>query len=154
MGAGFRPDTPNGAKIEIARMPQRVNCIADCRLLHPSKPAHLRRPGQTQWASIGNRGPFQKHGNRNSFGVARGQPMKFPRRRFLHLAAGAAALPAVPRVAWSQAYPTRPVRIVVGLAPGGSVDIVTRLMGQWLSERLGQPFVTDHLESQKCQERA
>jgi tripartite-type tricarboxylate transporter receptor subunit TctC len=70
--------------------------------------------------------------------------MKFPRRRFLHVAAGAAALPIVSRAAWSQAYPTRPVRIVVGLSPGGSVDIVTRLMAQWLSERLGQQFIVEN----------
>jgi tripartite-type tricarboxylate transporter receptor subunit TctC len=70
--------------------------------------------------------------------------MKLPRRNFLHLAAGAAALPSVSRFAWAQAYPSRPVRIVVGLAPGGTNDIVARLMGQWLSERLGQPFVIDN----------
>src|SRR5215475_6774625 len=70
--------------------------------------------------------------------------MKLPRRNFLHLAAGAAALSAVSRIARAQAYPTRPVRIVVGLAPGGTNDIVARLMGQWLSERLGQPFVIDN----------
>jgi tripartite-type tricarboxylate transporter receptor subunit TctC len=70
--------------------------------------------------------------------------MKLPRRQFLQLAAGGAALPAVPRVAWSQAYPARPVRIVLGLAPGGSVDIVTRLMAQWLSERLRQPFIIEN----------
>jgi len=70
--------------------------------------------------------------------------MKSARRRFLRLAAGAAALPAVSRRAWSQAYPTRPVRIVVGLAPGGSVDIVTRLMAQWLSDRLGQQFIVEN----------
>ena len=70
--------------------------------------------------------------------------MKLPRRQFLHLAAGAAALPAVSRIAWAQAYPTRPVRIIVPFAPAGPSDIVARLMGQWLSERLGQQFVIDH----------
>ena len=70
--------------------------------------------------------------------------MKLPRRQFLHLAAGAAALPAVSRIAWAQAYPTRPVRIIVGFAAGGATDIVARLMGQWLSERLGQPFVIEN----------
>jgi tripartite-type tricarboxylate transporter receptor subunit TctC len=70
--------------------------------------------------------------------------MKIPRRHVLRLAAGAAALPAVFRVAWAQTYPTRPVRILLGLAPGGSVDMVVRLMGQWLSERLGQPFIIEN----------
>ncbi len=70
--------------------------------------------------------------------------MKLPRRRFLQVAAGAAALPAVSRVAWAQSYPSRPVRLVVPIAAGGSQDILARLMGQWLSERLGQPFVIDN----------
>src|SRR5262249_54542292 len=70
--------------------------------------------------------------------------MKLPRRQVLHLAAGATALPAVSRVARAQAYPTRPVHIIVGFPPGGPGDIVTRLMGQWLSERLGQPFIVEN----------
>jgi tripartite-type tricarboxylate transporter receptor subunit TctC len=70
--------------------------------------------------------------------------MKLPRRTFLHLAAGAAALPAVSSIARAQVYPSRPVRIIVGFAPGGPADIVARLMGQWLSERLGQPFVIEN----------
>ena len=70
--------------------------------------------------------------------------MNLPRRRFLHLAAGAAALPFVSRMARAQAYPSRPVRIVVGFAPGGPNDINARLIGQWLSERLGQPFIIDN----------
>jgi tripartite-type tricarboxylate transporter receptor subunit TctC len=70
--------------------------------------------------------------------------MKRPRRTFLHLVAGAAALPAVSRIAMAQTYPTRPVRIVVGFAPGGSHDILARLTGQWLSEHLGQPFIIEN----------
>src|SRR5436190_23333414 len=70
--------------------------------------------------------------------------MKLPRRQFLRLAAGAAALPAAPRIGRAQAYPARPVRIVVGFAPGGPNDINARLIGQWLSERLNQQFVIDN----------
>jgi tripartite-type tricarboxylate transporter receptor subunit TctC len=70
--------------------------------------------------------------------------MKLPRRQFLPLAAGAAALPAVPRLAWGQAYPARPVRLIAPFAPGGASDILARLIGQWLSERLGQPFVIEN----------
>jgi tripartite-type tricarboxylate transporter receptor subunit TctC len=70
--------------------------------------------------------------------------MKLPRRRFLHLAAGAAALPAVSRISWAQAYPARPVRIIAPTAPGGAPDILARLIGPWLSERLGQQFVVEN----------
>src|SRR6516162_9167202 len=70
--------------------------------------------------------------------------MKLPRRQFLHLAAGAAALPVVSRIAWAQAYPTRPVRIIVGYSAGSASDIVARLIAQWLSERLGQQFVVEN----------
>jgi hypothetical protein len=71
--------------------------------------------------------------------------MKLPhRRQFLHLAAGAAAVPAVSRFAFAQAYPTRPVRCIVGYAPGGGTDIFVRLVGQSLPARLGQPFVIEN----------
>jgi tripartite-type tricarboxylate transporter receptor subunit TctC len=70
--------------------------------------------------------------------------MKLSRRRFLHLAAGAAALPIASRIARAQTYPTRPVRIIVSLAAAGMQDILARLIGQWLSERLGQPFVIEN----------
>jgi tripartite-type tricarboxylate transporter receptor subunit TctC len=70
--------------------------------------------------------------------------MKLPRRQFLHLAAGAIALPATSRIAMAQSYPSRPVRWLVPMAPADMPDILARLMGQWLSERLGQPFIIDN----------
>ena len=70
--------------------------------------------------------------------------LKLPRRRFLHLAAGAVALPAVMRNARAQTYPTRPVRLIVTVAAGGSPDIIARLIGQWLTDRLGQPFIIEN----------
>src|SRR5262249_15314154 len=70
--------------------------------------------------------------------------VKLPRRKFLHLAAGAAAVPAMSRITWAQAYPARPVRIVVGFAPGGPADIIARLISQWLSERLDQQFIVEN----------
>src|SRR5262245_48235622 len=70
--------------------------------------------------------------------------MKLPRRKFLHLAAGAAVLPLAPHIARAQGYPSRPVRIIVGFTPGGTTDISARLIGQWLSDRLGQQFVIEN----------
>src|SRR5215471_14408433 len=70
--------------------------------------------------------------------------MKLPRRNFLHLAASAGAMPAVSRIAWAQAYPTRPVHIIVGFPGGSASDTTARLIGQWLSERLGPPFVIEN----------
>src|SRR3954465_9970155 len=72
-----------------------------------------------------------------------GMNSRASRRAFLHLAAGAGALPAVSRGAWAQAYPSRPVRLIIGYTPGGSADITARLTGQWLSERLGQSVVVE-----------
>jgi tripartite-type tricarboxylate transporter receptor subunit TctC len=70
--------------------------------------------------------------------------MKLPRRQFLHLVAGAATVPAVSGLAWAQAYPTRPVRIVAGFSPGSTTDIIARLIGHWLQDRLGQPFIIEN----------
>jgi tripartite-type tricarboxylate transporter receptor subunit TctC len=70
--------------------------------------------------------------------------VKLPRRRFLHLAAGAAALPAMSRIAEARTYPNRPIRWMVGFAPGGGADAVARILGTWLSERLGQPVVIEN----------
>jgi tripartite-type tricarboxylate transporter receptor subunit TctC len=78
-----------------------------------------------------------------SANVSEEDAMRLPRRRFLRLAGAAIALPAVARIASAQAYPTRPVRMIIGYPPGGSADITARLVGQWLSERLGQPVVIE-----------
>src|SRR5262249_938200 len=89
------------------------------------------------------RGQYQGGMNVASLAFQRGTLIKLPRRNFLHLAAGAAALPAVTCVARAQAYPSRPVRIIVGFASGAK-DIMARLIGQWLSERLGQQFIVEN----------
>ena len=84
------------------------------------------------------------HGCSAPAGLIRVDIMNLPRRQFLHLAAGAAVLPAVSRVGWAQTYPMRPVHVTVGFPAGSTADILARLIGQWLSERLGQPFITDN----------
>jgi tripartite-type tricarboxylate transporter receptor subunit TctC len=78
--------------------------------------------------------------------------MKIQRRQFLHLTAGAVAMPAVSRIAWAQTYPTRPVHSIVTFAPGGGLDVVARLTMQSLSERLGHPFIVRRFKSevQQC----
>ena len=80
--------------------------------------------------------------------------MKTPRRRFLQLAAGAAAVPAVSCFAWAQTWPTRPVRLMVGFPPGGPADILARLIGQRLSERLGQSFIVENRPGASLARRA
>jgi tripartite-type tricarboxylate transporter receptor subunit TctC len=90
------------------------------------------------------RGSFQRDGISDSFGVAKGNAMNHPRRRFLQLALATAAAPALPRSAWALDYPTRPVRLIVPVAAGGGADIVARVIGQWLSERLGQQFIVEN----------
>src|SRR5215467_2219879 len=76
--------------------------------------------------------------------ISEREAMKLPRRKFLQLAVGTVALPAVSRIARAQAYPSRPAHILVGFAPGGPTDIAARLIGQWLSDRLGQPFIIEN----------
>jgi len=72
------------------------------------------------------------------------------RRQILRLTAGATALPAVSRIARAQAYPTRPVRIIVGFPPGGDTEIIARLIGQWLNERLGRPFIIENRRAREA----
>src|SRR5215813_9813207 len=84
------------------------------------------------------------HGPMQVFCTLGGKAMKLPRRTFLHLAAGAAVVPVVSRIVKAQTYPTQPVRVLVGFAAGGPTDVAARVIAQWLSERLGQPFVIEN----------
>src|SRR5262245_59023615 len=102
----------------------------------PLRPSFVR----SIHARVARPRPFTRVQQRRS---GRRTPMKLPRRNFLHLAAGAAALPVVSRIAMAQAYPSRPVRLVVPFGSAGATDITARLVGQWLSERLGQQFIIE-----------
>jgi tripartite-type tricarboxylate transporter receptor subunit TctC len=90
------------------------------------------------------RGQHQAGVNRRTFALQEGKPMKFPRREFLRLVTGAAALPFLPRAAFALDYPTRPVRLILGFPPASATDIVARLIAQSLSERLGQQVIVDN----------
>src|ERR1035437_9673006 len=104
---------------------------------------HSLAPFECPATVSGNRAPFQSYWKRNSLRIVRSIVMTLPRRRLLQLAAGAAALPAVSRLAWAQTYPSRPVRIVVGYPAGIAPDITARLMAQSWSERLRQQVIVD-----------
>src|SRR5262245_66521650 len=104
-------------------------------------------PALGQWRTSSR---FVRISNWDSFGGMREHNMKVARRKFLRLAASAAALQALPRLARAQTYPARPVHIVVGFPAGGTSDIVARVLGQWLSEHLGQQFVIENRPGAGC----
>jgi tripartite-type tricarboxylate transporter receptor subunit TctC len=118
-------DTQSAGRLSIATI--KGEAIMKSSLRQTATPQHRSRP----------RGNDRPHPKTPSAG-------KHPRRRFLGLAAGAATVPVISRIAWPQAYPARPVRIIVGFAAGGTQDFLARLISQWLSERLGQSFVVEN----------
>jgi tripartite-type tricarboxylate transporter receptor subunit TctC len=136
-----------------AKMPAGIQCLPQPRLWRLNKPAN--RLWRTNQSIAEPKRTYQATQDPITLGRTLvicppyayrpfGETVNLPRRRFLQLAAGALTVPAAPRPAWSQAYPTRPVRIIVGLSAGGSVDIVTRLIAQRLSERLGHQFLVEN----------
>ena len=142
-----------------ARRRRHAQAHAGARQRHPgqdaARPAAVAGAGPQRDRALdaGHPGCGREGGVEWLTSQSKGTSMKLPRRRFLHLAAGAAALPAVPRFAMAQSYPSRPVRIVVPVPPGGALDILARLIGQWLSERLGQPFVIENRAGRRHQYR-
>ena len=156
-GAGDRLQEPAGNRAALSRRrrsPTRsarsgastraANC-ATCGGARPAGPLVHRRLAGAMPHLLALSGAADQGAGRRAAELGFGRSaMTFPRRRFLHLAAGAVALPAVTRLAHADTYPSRPVHIVIGFPPGQSADISARLLGQWLSERLGQTFVIDN----------
>src|SRR5262245_4275357 len=122
-------------------------CKTSTSAMGHSRHFHQRKVSASERTTPEQALPFRASRQRRTIRLSRrgGTRMKLPhRRQFLHLAAGVAALPALSRVARAQAYPSRPVRIIVGAAAAGPTDIIARIAGQWLSERLGQPFIIEN----------
>jgi tripartite-type tricarboxylate transporter receptor subunit TctC len=142
-------DLPKSRQLTVAIVPSAgEHSETQCGILSAGTVVNCRYYGKAIMKSSLRQTATPKHRSR-PHGNNRPQPKtpsagKHPRRQFLGLAAGAAALPAMSRIAWAQAYPTRPVRIVVGFPAGGGADISGRMIGQWLSERFGQPFIIEN----------
>src|SRR6516165_6662638 len=158
-GSGCRRERPRSPSQDSIRRCRMLWLMQPCSSDWPIKATTFRRASSRRLKRLPrSKRLISKNGGRSSrprtsrenksgsrLAFQGSNMMKLPhRRQFLHLAAGAAALPTVSRFAWAQAYPSRPVRIVASFAPAGSSDIVARLMGQWLSERLGQPFIIEN----------
>src|SRR5947209_18997336 len=146
-----RPRSPSRDSIRRCSLPwQTQPCSSDlpikARTFHRASSRRAKRspPNRRPRSRNGGRSSRRRTSRGNDCPYCRSDAVKLPRRTFLHLAAGAAALPALSRVATAQGYPSRPVRLVVGFAAGSTTDILARLMGQWLSERLGQQFIIEN----------